>query len=354
MKNQKIFMISSLILSIQILASCGTNKFPWVGQLNLASKEKIEQEVASCSNPIIKTASIDDFDGNYREIGNLLITNKNGKKEYRIYYTVFSGKKYKENKTYLGYSYSSDGVTWMKHNSSIIERALEDPYVLYHKGVFHLYAEDKEDVPFRNIRKYHSSDGIEWFDDGDIFDPLSEGRPKNWEDTDVSSPIVWIEEGDKWFMLYEGRGGGFKGKIGLATSSDGYNWNRLNAENRPVLDVGELRSWDSLAVVPDDIIKMQNYYLMIYHGVKRGSNFKVGFAQSQDLKNWVKYGSNPIGNVETLMLKKINDRYFFHFAEKNPNIKGICSFETKKLFKISKNGEKKLEFKAPNLFLGLF
>ena len=110
-------------------------------------------------------------------------------------------------------------------------------------GCSNLYAEDKADTPFRNIRRWHGLDFTNWVDDGVIL------RPRWWswwESQDVSSPVVWREE-QTWYMLYEGRGGRKNiityfsvlwhglltgtifnpgGKIGFATSADGIRWVR--------------------------------------------------------------------------------------------------------------------------------
>jgi hypothetical protein len=203
---------------------------------------EIYNQILLCSDTMISNSTINDFDTNFREIGNVIVVEKNGTLTYEVFYTVYSGDKYVGNQTYIGYSYSSNGVDWTKHDELIINRPLEDPYVIYENGVYHLFAEDKLDLPFRNIRKYHSQDGLNWTDDGDVFDTKSGGAPNDWENEDVSSPVVWIEENETWYMLYEGRGGVHRGNIGLAYSNDGYNWSRINENNTPIFTNGSIFS----------------------------------------------------------------------------------------------------------------
>jgi len=169
-------------------------------------------------NPVIPTGAVGEWDEVMREIGNVLYdaADPDPTKRYKTWYTGYCPP-WATNTVYVGYAYSPDGMTWTKAGQ-ILERPLEDPYVMLHDGVYYLYVEDKEDVPFRNIRRYHSVDCVNWLDDGDVFD-VQENGPA-WESGDVSSPVVWIE-GDTWYLLYEGRGSATGGQIGLAWSSDG-------------------------------------------------------------------------------------------------------------------------------------
>jgi len=295
---------------------------------------EIYYQILPCSDTMISNGTINDFDTNFREIGNIIVVEKNGTLAYEVFYTVYSGNEYIGNQTYIGYSYSSNGVDWTKHDESIINRPLEDPYVIYENGVYHLFAEDKLDLPFRNIRKYHSQDGLNWTDDGDIFDTKSGGVPNDWENEDVSSPVVWIEENGTWYMLYEGRGGVHRGNIGLAYSNDGYNWSRINENNTPTFANGSIFSWDESGVVPDDLIKIDDEYYMLYHGYSRnhGGQWKMGIAKTENFEEWERHRANPIAEINTLMFTSIEERYLFHFTgdkastSETRNIGGICTF----------------------------
>jgi hypothetical protein len=297
----------------------------------------IDSLVLECRNTIISNGSNEDFDANFREIGNMVVDDSESQSKYKIYYSAYPDNASVTNdgiQTYIGYSYSDDGKNWIKHPNSIISRPLEDPYVVFHDGIYHLFAEDKFDVPFRNIRKYSSFDGANWSDDGDIFDVIPGGEPIGWESQDVSSPIVWIEDQD-WYMLYEGRGNG-GGKIGLARSIDGFNWTRESPI--PVFGNGTPGSWDDLQVVPDDLLIIQDEYYMIYHGYSNltAPYWMVGIAVSKDLHTWDRILERPLAEVNTLMVTK-TDNFHFHFTgDKNQlspteDISGICAFEIEKL-----------------------
>ena len=257
------------------------------------------------ANPAVPRGSADagDWDQVMREIGNVIYDelDPDPARRYKLLYSGYT-EPYAENNVYAGWAYSPDGFTWTK-GGKVVSRALEDPYVVICDGTYYLFAEDKEDVPFRNMRRFHSADFVNWVDDGDTLDIQSGGWPPDWEAKDVSSPVVWIEDG-VWYLLYEGRGGGYNGKIGLATSSDGLNWVRDPAN--PVVDA-ELGAWDSGNIVPDDIVKRSGVYYLIYHGYgyTEKSGFWCGIATSTDLHHWTRYAQNPFSNFDTVMYCRV-------------------------------------------------
>jgi predicted GH43/DUF377 family glycosyl hydrolase len=252
-----------------------------------------------------------DWDEHIREIGNILYEPNcpEPNERYKFFYSGYKGY-YQGNKVYVGYAYSADGNSWTKFGK-VIARAAEDPYVVNRNGTYYLYAEDKEDVPFRNIRLYTSSDCKTWTDMGDVFDVQGGGNPPNWQSMDVSSPIVWVDDNDVWYLMYEGRGGGWWGLIGLAQSQDGINWVRCSDD--PVMGYGVPGQWDDSAVVTDDIVKIDGVYYLLYHGYGSVSfdDFWAGMATSIDLHTWNRYRWNPITiEADTLMFFHNEDGHY--------------------------------------------
>jgi len=264
-------------------------------------------------NPIIPVPPPGAWDREYREIGNILYdpNDPDPSRRYKFTYSAYVPP-YVDDQVWVGAAFSPDGETWTKYGPPIISRAAEDPYVVLVDGTYYLFAEDKADVPFRNIRRYHSSDFINWVDDGDVFDIQGGGDPPGWESGDVSSPLVWIEDGT-WYLLYEGRGAGLLGRIGLATSTDGYSWTRVS--DSPVLTAPP-DAWDGTAQVPDDMVRVGEQYCMTYHGCNttKGVGFWTGLAYSTDRRNWTRSPSNPVAYPNTLMLFPQGD-YSMGFAQ---------------------------------------
>ncbi len=250
------------------------------------------------ANPMVRRGEPGEFDQNLREIGNILYEpdHPDPNKRYKIFYTGWAGTQYQQNITHIGMAYSPDGVTWTKFGNIIPWRALEDPYAVKVDGVYYLFAEDKEDVPFRNVRRFHSLDCETWIDDGDVFDTQPGGNPPYWEGQDVSSIAVYVENG-VWYMYYEGRGTG-KAYIGLCTSLDGLVWTRWSLD--PLILTGPLGSWDDNIVCPDDLIKIGDTYYFFYHGSGSATRnlSRAGLFTSTDLYNWTRYENNPIANTD--------------------------------------------------------
>jgi predicted GH43/DUF377 family glycosyl hydrolase len=254
------------------------------GQSGNASLHTYTAISGYAGNPVI---SLGDWDEHIREIGNVLYEPNDTDKEYKITYTGYSGA-YAENNVYIGYAYSHDGISWTK-SGRVIARSLEDPYIVKSGGLYHLFAEDKAGGGTQ-IRKCHSSDLLSWLDDGVVLGPTGSG----FEAYMVASPIIWIE-GGTWYLLYEGVDG--EVSMGLATSADGKNWVR-DAAN-PVMRARPGK-WDSLSIVPDDIVKLDSVYYLTYHG-NSGTGFFAGKAEATDLHNWTRYDSPITQNTETLM-----------------------------------------------------
>jgi beta-1,2-mannobiose phosphorylase / 1,2-beta-oligomannan phosphorylase len=258
-------------------------------------------EIRVDASPIIPVGPPGAWDRQFREIGNILFdpNDPDPNFRYKMLLPAYSGS-YVQNNVFLDYAYSPDGATWTKYGQALKSRSLEDPYVVLVDGVYHLVAEDKGDTPFRDIRHYHSTDFINWVDDGVALDIQGGGNPNNWELQDVSSPVLWVENGT-WYMFYEGRGPANGGLIGLATSTDGFTWTRdpNSPIYRPPAD-----AWDGTATVPDDIVKLGDTYYMTYHGYgsKNLTGFWSGVLVSTDLHTWTPTGNGPFSNSDTVML----------------------------------------------------
>ena len=245
-----------------------------------------------------------------REIGNVLydVDETNPSKRYKFYYSVYDGV-YGGTNVYAGSATSPDGIDWTEE--SVLSSASEDPYVVKDGDAYYMYYENKAEVPFQNIALATSSDGIDWTVYGNVLSPQSGGSPVDWEAQDVSSPVVWVE-GGVWYMLYEGRGGDYWGKIGLATSSDGINW--IRGPDNLVFDASDFGG-DSVSVVPDDIRKVNGVYYMIYHGYDGVRGFYTFKATSTDLYNWVRYSDYPLSFRDTDMFmwdETESEYYAFH------------------------------------------
>jgi beta-1,2-mannobiose phosphorylase / 1,2-beta-oligomannan phosphorylase len=267
----------------------------------------------SDSNPVIPCGSSSDWDTVLREIGNVLYDPGEPDPQKR-YKTLYSGYQppYIQDKVYVGIAFSPDGINWTK-KGKVFEQAAEDPYLVKNNGRYYLYFENKQDVPFRDIHLATSTDCLVWeeYPNNPVLKPKGMGEPWNWEVKDVSSPTIWVE-GGTWYMFYEGRGGGYGGKIGLATSSDGLSWTRVS--DRPVFDADCYGKWDGSNVVPDDILKVDGSYYLLYHGEGAAgpTGFWGGMAYSNNLIDWTRYANNPIVTSTDTVMFYFDNGIVFH------------------------------------------
>jgi hypothetical protein len=278
----------------------------------------------SPSTVIVANGTGTDWDLHIREIGNVIDEGVDGPQRYKLTYTGHNAATYSDTSgsitpTYIGWAYSADGLTWTKGAAKLISaRTLEDPYVVKHGSTYYLYAEDKADDPYRNIRLFTTTDSdwstATWTDQGDVIDKGASGA---WDDQDVSSPTVWIE-GSAFKMLFEGRKvSGQEGAVGLATSTDGLTWTKDPAN--PVFEGGDF-TWNT-AVVPDDILVAEDgTYVMSYHG-KNGSTFRAAIAHSADLYSW----TDPLNNVSIRLENIDTDSFFVQFHPVGTDIHFVYS-----------------------------
>ncbi len=155
------------------------------------------------------------------------------------------------------------------------------------------YAGNDLSISFRNdlsIGYAWSLDGINWTRYGG--NPIMAGRSGKWDDVGVSTPVV-IQDGDTLRMWYQGVTdvGTAPGKtVGYATSTDGINWNRLDA---PVLQGGPAGAWDDKFLIAETVTKEGDTFKMWYSGgtgtFQVNDRFSTGYATSTDGIHWTKY-----------------------------------------------------------------
>lgn len=129
---------------------------------------------------------------------------------------------------------------------------------------------------------------------------LSVGSSGSWDSYFVGMPSV-IKIGYIWYMFYEGNNG-IHSNIGLAISTDGNNFTKINYGingTSKILEIGALGSWDDNNVGTPTILRASfksKYRYLMYYTAQRSSNLEVctGVAYSNNLINWVKEPMNPI------------------------------------------------------------
>lgn len=95
-------------------------------------------------------------------------------------------------------------------------------------------------------------------------------------------------ENGTWHMLYRGKGAVYQ--IGYANSTDGLNW--VKYSGNPVIQNGTGVDWDNDDLDPWGVIKVGDTYYLYYNTIT--SPREVGIATSTNLTVWTKDANNPI------------------------------------------------------------
>jgi beta-1,2-mannosidase len=151
--------------------------------------------------------------------------------------------------------------------------------------------------------------------------PILTPRGNSWESKDLFNPAAW-SDGETIYMLYRAEDsagiGQWNGtsRIGLATSTDGINFNR---QPNPVLEPSE--PWELPGGTEDPrIVKIDSTFYLTYTAYD-GETARLALASSIDLENWTKHGLvfPELGwtKAGAIVPEKINDKYWMYYGDTN-------------------------------------
>jgi beta-1,2-mannobiose phosphorylase / 1,2-beta-oligomannan phosphorylase len=185
----------------------------------------------------------------------------------------------------LGHATSPDGLRWTRHSGNPVFDGVwtEDVFVLKHDGVYHMFAEGRDDVAHRLT----SLDGLRWEEQGRLDVRTRSGTPI--PPGPYGTPGVLVE-GGTWHLFYE------RGDLGvwLATSTDLRTW--TNVSDEPVLALGP-EAYDRHAVALNHVLRRHGRYYGVYHAnadPEWKGPWTTCLAASDDLVRWQKYPGNPV------------------------------------------------------------
>lgn len=183
------------------------------------------------------------------------------------------------------------------------------PDVIFDGTTYHMWYEttqfigNKYEVAYRN-----STDGITWNQE---YRALALGAGGAWDDSTVDGPTVIRVNDTTYYMYYVGRDGSDAAFIGLAyttTDRQNYFWNwtkypvNLCGQSGNGCILNGTQSWEKVdashgfVTYPTVWMENETSWHLIYGG-QNGSvltDCRLGYANSTDGINWVKYGSNPV------------------------------------------------------------
>ncbi len=162
----------------------------------------------------------------------------------------------------------------------------------------------------------------------EVHDPVMLVRPGTWEDGHVWAPCI-IRRGDEYLMAYTGVRRNISQDIGLASSTDLFNWRRW--ESNPISPCKD-RPWahwspDRISSCRDpDLVEYDGRIWMIYTANTRTGASCIALCSSRDLKTWEDHGpiimgptsgyepqltgGHKQGSLESTRLVRRNDKWY--------------------------------------------
>ena len=222
------------------------------------------------------------------------------------YYMYYTGKK--SGGTYaIGVATSSDGINFTKYSGNpILEKNVSEdwegnwvwnPKVIYHNGTFYMY------YTGRHINEINEEIGLATSSDGYNFtrysgNPVISRSASGWDTKWIChcSQPVW--DGSQWVILFSGGdyGGLNKEGTGRATSSDLYEWTKY--ESNPVITYNQNPPYDTerayVPVLYNQTAEDGKWYVYFDEVGNGGDSHHIAYASSTDTINWSRYSKNPV------------------------------------------------------------
>lgn len=204
--------------------------------------------------------------------------------------------------------------------------------VIHHQGRFHFFyierrlAEGTPFYPGHEIYFGHAStaDFTKWI----VHHPVLLVRPGSWEDAHVWAPCI-VRRGDEYLMAYTGINQHISQNIGLASSTDLFNWQRW--PTNPISPCKD-KSWsfwreDGIASCRDPSLCCHDgrYWMIFTANTKEGASC-IALASTDDFQTWRDHGpicigpatgyeanlegNHPQGGLESANLVRRDGRWF--------------------------------------------
>eukprot|EP00617_Octactis_speculum_P026771 CAMPEP_0185771412 /NCGR_PEP_ID=MMETSP1174-20130828/64288_1 /TAXON_ID=35687 /ORGANISM="Dictyocha speculum, Strain CCMP1381" /LENGTH=460 /DNA_ID=CAMNT_0028457281 /DNA_START=23 /DNA_END=1405 /DNA_ORIENTATION=- len=235
----------------------------------------------------------------------------------------------------IGVAISQDGINWSRVEGEHASGAVLDvgkegefdhlmvgwPQVVDYRGdsSFRMYYQTMMPDPELGGTRYaigiaESADGFKWTKLGQLKLTNPEGGASEENAFDARGisrrHVVKLENGDDtYYMFYEGISAAGRHAIGLATSTNGIQWERANG-GQPVLEPSASGSgqWDAKAVGSPHIVAMPNGGLRMYYaGVTEGTGeCSIGCADGHvdDLSKWTRVDLTTMTQITQDLAKK--------------------------------------------------
>lgn len=145
-------------------------------------------------------------------------------------------------------------------------------------GMYYAYFIDHNNGSENDIGLATSSDGVNFDYQGKV---LTKGA--EFDNTQASFPgVAYDADSQTWYMLYEGRSAdGVVNSVCLATSVDGVNWDK----HGPIISPNDAGGISSIDVGTPTLFKENGTWHVYFHTFGEDLRVRMGYASGDDLKN---------------------------------------------------------------------
>ncbi len=207
---------------------------------------------------------------------------------YKMWYTGFDGYR-----TRILLAVSPDGLRWTKVGIVLdVSNGAETPFVMRMGSSYEMFFTEISSGGslgyLDEIYRATSADGVNWTVQGLA---LGVGSAGSWDEGTVANGWIVQDGTGLYRMYYAGWNGNANVQIGVATSPDLINWTRWG--RNPVLTWGSAGAWDSGDVGPPCVL-VGATWVLYYGGRQNSTANQIGIARSTDGYNWTKDPANPV------------------------------------------------------------
>src|SRR6185437_4473804 len=192
---------------------------------------------------------------------------------------------------------SADGIAWQKLGRVLSPQGWEGSIAANGSALLNgseiLYWYVGGDSPRIGLARSHDG-GATWTREPEPVLPL--GPYMSFDERAVADPDV-IRRGDFFYMFYLGQDRARRQRLGVARSRDGVKWDKLRAN--PVLELGASGAFDEAGLGEPAVWTSGGSYWMLYTGRDRAERRRTGLAQSSDGVKWTRVeGFAPLAGAE--------------------------------------------------------
>ena len=199
-----------------------------------------------------------------------------------------------QDKVQIGLATSGDGISWKKYSSNPVlsgnsgawdESSGEHaPFVLMENDTYKMWYEGSREGGPRQLGYAISTNGIDWFKYSG--NPVIQAGPETY-DQDVAGHGSVLNDGGTYKLWYHAIGD--QGAIiALATSPDGINWTKQGPVFTPEVDDWETSLWGPSVLI------IEGLYWMWYSAHMEQDPPAIGVATSTNGVDWNRNGSAPV------------------------------------------------------------